>query len=117
MQNLLAGLSAPSSDWADAVPLMRWSGFLPGLREAAGMEGLSGPQAGPKPLAGPLPAQCGFMRASMTWAWAAHCPGQGSGVFCSFPLCFLDLRRGEKPAIMIPFHPTFIWPPETPALV
>lgn len=66
MQNFLPGPSGPSSDWADAIPLMRWSGFIPGLREAAGMEGLSGPQAGPKPLAGPLPAQCGFMRDSMT---------------------------------------------------
>lgn len=30
---------------------------------------------------------------------------------------FLDLRRGEKSAIMTPFHPTLIWPPETPVLV
>ena len=90
------GLVTASLDWADAIPLLGWSGFIPGLLEEAGREGLSRPQAGPKPLAGPLPAQCGFMRDSMTWAWATHCPRQGFGLLCLFGLCFPVPQEGRE---------------------
>lgn len=110
MQNFLPGPSGPSSDWADAIPLMRWSGFIPGLQEAAGMEGLSGPQgrAAKQHLGRSCPVWLheGFNDLGM----GSSLPRARSEVFIISFAFFLDLRRGEKSAIMIPFHPTFIWP-------
>ena len=106
------GHLAASSDWAGAFPLVGWSGFVPGLLEAAGTEGLSRPQAGPEPLAGPLlPVWLheGFSDPG------ARCSLPQAGVWGALPVCvFLGLRRGGKSDIKAPHR---LWPPESPALV
>lgn len=98
------GHLAASSDWTGAVPLVGWSGFVPGLLEAAGTEGLSRPQAGPEPLAGPLLPV--WLREGFSDPGARCSPSQ-AGVWGALPVCvFLGLRRGGKSDIKAPLHPT-----------
>lgn len=116
MQDLLPGSSSPrqeesglghltaSSDWADALPLVGWSGFIPGPLEAAGTEGLSRPQAGPEPLAGPLLPV--WLREGFSDP-GAGCSLPQAGIWGALPVCvFLGLRRGGKSDIKAPLHPT-----------
>lgn len=64
-----------------------------------------------------LPAQCGFYEGFNDLGMGSLLPRAGIWGVLPASFAFPDLRRGEKSAIMIPFHPTFIWPPESPALV
>lgn len=111
------GCHGASLNWARASSSS--SKFIPSLRVGFGW-GTKGPWAGPRLLAWPSAAGCGFSGDSGMQAWVGHCPSmnasQGFGVSVCLLWVFLGLRRRERADTMTPLHPSSFTSPASRSL-